>query len=585
SKLVWTITIDGNVDDNKTPSLNGFTVEDADFADMTNISVVGTKNGQAVDVQLTGSGNSKTISGDADYVTITFERPLTNKESNDRKALTDGQKATAENTVTVKDKDGGTVGKKGTAEIGPLKDSFGKKLLSTDNKTVEGSYNDPAGNEPDEELNWQIVIENYDNFSGDASTLVDIMSTGGNGGKHYISDKQIQDIEITFQTMDGTQTKLKANSGAFKVTSQGKSQFTINFNETYCKNNSYVRAEINYSTTAETKGVEKGNTETFRNTARDVDVDFTFTRTNPSVVPKHSLNFTKSWDRDNASVRPDSIKIQLQRKDANGQWVAYPPENSSDWTNNNGTYTNNTYKYVTQAATQTVQKPYTFKWNDLPQYSETDKTKVYEYRIVELGDNNQPVENGKINGKYKVSYDDDIKLTGDRYFNITNTYVMTSIEVEKHWKGDDKDNSERLPVTVKLKKRLEGETTWSDTEYTQVLNAKNGYEYKWDSLPGVDETTGKDIYYKIEEEPVPNYTASYSGDNTDGINSGLLEVTNTYNMMYIKADKYWDDGSGAVKKIPADIESLDLELQWKLKGTGFEEPSSLVQIPQVSKYD
>lgn len=595
SKVVWTITINANVDGNK-GTLNDFIVEDADFEEMTqgtNISIVGTRNGQPVDnVTLTGSGTTRTISGDADYVTITFERPLKPEEEQAREKLTSGQKTNAENTVTVKDKDGEKVETKGTAEIGPLENYFGKKLLSTDNKTVEGSYTDPAGKNDEENtiLDWQIDIENYQNFSGSANTVVDIMSTGGNGGNHFITPEQINDIKITFQKMDGTRTELTANSGAFTVTGEGNNnkynKFTVKFDETYCKNNGYVRAEIKYSTTAETKGVEKGKTETFSNKANDIPgTDFTFKRTDPSIVPKHKLNLSKAWERDDESSRPDKIKVQLQRKNANGQWEAYPPENSSEWTNNNnGTFTNKTYKYVTESANQTVSDPYTFQWNDLPERSETEANKYYEYRIVEIKDSGSTVaENNAVIGDYRVNYgEESVELNSDKYFHITNTYIKTEIEVQKNWVGDDLTNEQRDPVTVKLEKRIAGNDNW---EYvgTQTLDSGNKYTVKFDNLDGIDRSTGKDIYYRVQETTkIDGYTTSYSDNNKEGINSGMLEVTNTYNQMYVKADKYWDDGTGAVKTIPDDVDSIDLELQWKLKGTGFEDFSDYGNIPLIS---
>lgn len=595
SKVVWTITINANVDGNK-GTLNDFIVEDADFEEMTqgtNISIVGTRNGQPVDnVTLTGSGTTRTISGDADYVTITFERPLKPEEEQAREKLTSGQKTNAENTVTVKDKDGEKVETKGTAEIGPLENYFGKKLLSTDNKTVEGSYTDPAGKNDEENtiLDWQIDIENYQNFSGSANTVVDIMSTGGNGGNHFITQEQINDIKITFQTIDGKRTELTANSGAFTVTGEGNNnkynKFTVKFDESYCKQRGYVRAEIKYSTTAETKNVPKGSTETFSNKANDIPgTDFTFKRTDPSIVPKHKLNLSKAWERDDESSRPDKIKVQLQRKNANGQWEAYPPENSSEWTNNNnGTFTNKTYKYVTESANQTVSDPYTFQWNDLPERSETEANKYYEYRIVEIKDSGSTVaENNAVIGDYRVNYgEESVELNSDKYFHITNTYIKTEIEVQKNWVGDDLTNEQRDPVTVKLEKRIAGNDNW---EYvgTETLDSGNKYTVKFDNLDGIDRATGKDIYYRVQETTkIDGYTTSYSDNNKEGINSGMLEVTNTYNQMYVKADKYWDDGTGAVKTIPDDVDSIDLELQWKLKGTGFEDFSDYGNIPLIS---
>ncbi|MDE6426929.1 MAG: Cna B-type domain-containing protein [Ruminococcus sp.] len=588
SKIVWTITIDANVDGNN-GTLDGFKVSDEDFSLITNnttVNITGTKDGAPVDVQLTGSDANRVISGNADYVTITFERPLKDEEDNARKELSDGQTAIASNTVTVEDPKGGSKKEEGKAELHKLSNSLTKSLLSESSKTVEGDYDLSAGkeNEADKILNWEIVIEQYDYFAN--SEIVDVMITEGSGGRHYISDAQLNAIKVTFQTMDGRTSAALSSGNGFTATKNTENQFTIAFDKDYCANHGYVRAEVHYSTTAETKNVPKGNSATFKNKANDAipDTDFTFTRTDPSVVPKHSLELGKNWARAEKQTDKPEIKVQLQR--FNGStWEAYPSGNSGEWKDNNdGTFTHKTYNYVTEASTQTLKGTYKFKWNDLPQYSETDKNNVYKYRIVELDASGNVIDNNKFNGDYKVTYNTNgINLNGNSRFDITNTYIKTQIDVEKNWVGDDKEDSERPDVKVKLKKSTD-HTNWTETNYTATLNAANGYKYSWENIPGVDEN-GNDIYYKVEEEKVPNYTASYSDENNAGINSGELTIINTYDKMYIAAQKYWDDGTGATTDIPDGIDSIDLELQWKLKGTGFEPYGEQEhQLKQIGDY-
>ena len=59
-----------------------------------------------------------------------------------------------------------------------------------------------------------------------------------------------------------------------------------------------------------------------------------------------------------------------------------------------------------------------------------------------------------------------------------------------------------------------------DTGLTVYLNDSNGWNFVWYNLP-VYSSYGNIISYSVAEEPVPGYTADYSGD----MNSGYV-ITN-----------------------------------------------------------
>ncbi len=77
------------------------------------------------------------------------------------------------------------------------------------------------------------------------------------------------------------------------------------------------------------------------------------------------------------------------------------------------------------------------------------------------------------------------------------------------------------------------ETTLLDT---QTLSSSNNWQYVWDgTTTGADGKTvaipdsdgnGNTYYYYVEEDPVSGFTTSYSENNTTGVQTGVITVTN-----------------------------------------------------------
>lgn len=124
---------------------------------------------------------------------------------------------------------------------------------------------------------------------------------------------------------------------------------------------------------------------------------------------------------------------------------------------------------------------------------------------------------------------------------VTVTNTKLSVAVEKKWL-DVEGNSEAAdvtaahdPVTVKLQKQTNGGTNWEDTGRTLILSSDNGWKGSFTDLES-------GCLYRVEEEGVSGYTVSYSDNNTDGIPSGTITVTNqkqrelVVNKQWFKAD-------------------------------------------------
>ena len=97
------------------------------------------------------------------------------------------------------------------------------------------------------------------------------------------------------------------------------------------------------------------------------------------------------------------------------------------------------------------------------------------------------------------------------------------------------------------------ETTLLDT---QTLSSSNNWQYVWDgTTTGADGKTvaipdsdgnGNTYYYYIEEDPVSGFTTSYSENNTTGIQTGVITVTNKKD----KTSGYVLPSTGGIGTVP-----------------------------------
>lgn len=63
---------------------------------------------------------------------------------------------------------------------------------------------------------------------------------------------------------------------------------------------------------------------------------------------------------------------------------------------------------------------------------------------------------------------------------------------------------------------------------TVTLNKDNNWSYTWTDLPTTD-NDGAPVYYTVEETTIPGYSVIYSSNNTTGVQTGLITITNQAN--------------------------------------------------------
>ena len=91
---------------------------------------------------------------------------------------------------------------------------------------------------------------------------------------------------------------------------------------------------------------------------------------------------------------------------------------------------------------------------------------------------------------------------------------------------------------------------------TQTLSSSNEWQYVWDgtttgedgktvAIPDSDEN-GNTYYYYVEEDPVSGFTTSYSENNTTGIQTGVITVTNKKD----KTSGYVLPSTGGIGTVP-----------------------------------
>lgn len=149
-------------------------------------------------------------------------------------------------------------------------------------------------------------------------------------------------------------------------------------------------------------------------------------------------------------------------------------------------------------------------------------------------------------------------------FTITNTNTETvDVNGVKYW-DDDNDRDAKRPAEITVRLLADGAVKDS-----AVVEADAAGEWSY-SFPGLPKYTddGAKIAYEIEEDEVPGYTASITGDVQTG-----FTVTNSYSpeTISIPVVKKWEGktGSNAVVRLYADGQdsgkslTLDADSDWK----------------------
>ena len=256
------------------------------------------------------------------------------------------------------------------------------------------------------------------------------------------------------------------------------------------------------------------------------------------VPPGYSVTYTNNGIKTGEITvlnqkRSTALNVRKLWKDINGKTIDAPADAS--------VILNLMQKNAAGEGTQVATAELTAEtgWS----YRFTGLSPTESYYVVE-----QSVPDG-----WAVSYSHtaDEPAMPDDSVTVTNTKL--SVAVEKKWL-DVEGNSETTahdPVTVKLQKQTKGETNWVDTGKTLTLSSDNGWKGSFTDLDG-------NALYRVEEEGVSGYTVSYSDNNTDGIPSGTITVTNQKQRELV-VNKQWfkADGSEITTSIASSV-SFDL---------------------------
>ncbi len=373
---------------------------------------------------------------------------------------------------------------------------------------------------------WEINIRKDDGYSTQTPILVDVLSAD-NGGKHYITQSQIGQIQILAKEYESGDY-VTLDSQYYQVTGEnavtddngntlGYSQFSVTFtNDVDVAHYRYL--QIVYNTTADISGVvgeNSGTTAHFGNSAtfngdKHGDDSFEYTEIPENYVETIGLTVKKTWSDSNniADKRQDITFILQQKIGDNGEWTDYDG-------NGDGNADEFTISMVDG------QDSWSLVINDLPKTtSNADGLENIYYRVREIS---------SIEG-YKTTYNNNNGVnTNGAAIEIINTLV--SVEVEKSWVNYD-PAKELSSVEVKLQYSADNGATWADYENgSATLSTENSWKYKWTAL------NPDYVYRVVEESEIDGFATTYSADHIDGVNNQYFKITNTSNNIEVK--KHW----------------------------------------------
>ncbi|MGH1039561.1 Cna B-type domain-containing protein, partial [Bacillus wiedmannii] len=185
-------------------------------------------------------------------------------------------------------------------------------------------------------------------------------------------------------------------------------------------------------------------------------------------VGQTKVEGTKTWKDDNATDRPEMIKVDLLQ---NGTVIA------------------------TQEVSKVTDWKYEFK--DLVAYDANGV--AYKYKVKE-----QPIAGyeSKVNG-----------------YDITNTKVgETKVEGTKTWKDD---NAKDRPEMIKVDLLQNGKVV-----DTKEVTAATNWKYTFEKLQAYD-ANGVAYKYEVKEQPVPGYESKVSGTDITNTKVGQTKVEGT----------------------------------------------------------
>lgn len=275
-----------------------------------------------------------------------------------------------------------------------------------------------------------------------------------------------------------------------------------------------------------------------------------------NTYDKIDISANKVWSGEaSPDSRPNTITLRLLK--STKEWTT----TESDWTPVEGVED----IVLTKKSDGSFDKAV---WTELPK-KDSDGNPLF-YKIVEI---DTPED-------YDVSYQyKDNGSNNTTEMTVTNTWNRTNITVNKAWAGDTGQESNRpTEIKITLWQKI-GNGEWESTGKSVTMIKSNdgtgkfyvsgtsSESYTWTSLPKKAEN-GDTIVYKVVEDYVRGYTASYS--NSNGVNNNdTITVTNTSNFITVYGSKQWQGDNGNEANRPASIKfrllqstTPDIEESW-----------------------
>lgn len=475
-------------------TLKGYELKDSKFTGTWASSYCSYKGAQKSLSDITSfSGDTLTVTGDADYIQLKYEEVLTPTEFS-------GSNPAA--TQVANEFDIPKISTTVTAKVDvTYRNTLTKTCLNGEKESSESE--DPIN----KTLNWQADVT-YDGKFADKEYVDVLIGDTEDGGTHTITEDQLNSIVVRAAAGDVQGWEQPLTKGTDYTVEKTATGFKIKFLSGFDSNNQYNHVRINYSTTAQATVDFKGEpgkkiSYTFSNNAtfngNGSSDSYEIERTNPVGVKKTDLQVTKRWETaQKASDRPtvrmtilgkvknSNDDYAVVKKDASGNYLFKGDagyESAADVTVEIGGGEND---YAWLGVNATV--------NDLP-IKETEKidgnlvTKEYTYKVQEThykdkNGNWQPIE-----GSYFEYGDGIYKIQSNNDYEVKNTYAADiDLRFEKKWSGSN-------PGITKVKVAL----YYQDENYqpvpvkktstgTYVFNGKDRY-----GNPVSGETNGVEV--------------------------------------------------------------------------------------------
>lgn len=609
-KVNWTI----NVGYTNGSSLNGFTIEDAAFADTTNTTNIVVKNGDTTLTQGTDytiSGNTMTISNTSvKEVTITYTTDLTNVTYD-----TANRKKTANNNVKLKTNDNEEFTKDVSVEYhnqynlskSGTYDAVSDKITWTVNASTKDQGN-----------NKKVVLDNY--------TLTDPAFASVNLSQIVIDTSNTkfdwQDLSVLSQTNDSIVLGKVENGSNVTYATITKNGSTITINSANPSDSNSIRGiqSLKFSYTTDKTG--DGLTSSTENGRSYVSNGIGDNRSNSAtgkadVTERHEITKTlNSSSEDTIQVTGDTLTDTTKVLD----WTIQVIEDGgfsgdSKVLVDTMSATNNAEHYL-DVGTQTGDIKVYGKINNTDTY--TELTLNTDYSIVYKDSSGTAISNESTDKKaksFEITFNNSIDSANYRYIKVdykttadysnldlpsgdnqstaefSNTasfnnntsnaptykvilndasYVtLVTVNISKNWVGDTNTQSSRPTSITYLLQRKEGtDGTWKTiykntdeqwvevaegdtTDHSFTLSSSMNWSYSFDDLPSETSDHTKQYYYQVIETNVDSdYKASYTGND---VQSGNIAITNTKKQDFTKTAI--DKKSNAITEI--DTQNLD----------------------------